>query len=207
MTDRAPALVLRADDIQPFTDPAEPGYHSQHVLGQATTGLHDLLLNRGTVDPHAALHGTNHPDNDEVYYVVSGSAVVDLGGDPWTGVGGETFRVEPDTVVFIPAGTFHRLRNDADAPLVLLTEQAKFDPEGPARQVGPTAKPSAKAKTPPRRPDPGDLVVDGGRRVRSDVPSNAPRPPKSQAWRRTASRFLTEWDSMVTATTPGFVGW
>ena len=121
MTDRAPALVLRADDIQPFTDPAEPGYHSQHVLGRATTGLHDLLLNRGTVDPHAALHGTNHPDNDEVYYIVRGSAVVDLGGDPWTGVGCETFRVEPDTVVFIPAGTFHRLRNDADAPLVLLT--------------------------------------------------------------------------------------
>jgi mannose-6-phosphate isomerase-like protein (cupin superfamily) len=121
MTDPAPALVLRADDIEPFTHPADPVYHSQHVLGRDTTGLHDLLLNRGTLDAHAGLSGGAHPDNDEIYYIVEGSAVVDLGGDPRTGVGHETFRVEPDMVVFIPAGTFHRLRNEADDPLVILT--------------------------------------------------------------------------------------
>jgi mannose-6-phosphate isomerase-like protein (cupin superfamily) len=121
MTDRAPALVLRADDIEPYTHPADPSYHSQHVLGHEVTGLHDLLLNRGTVEAHAGLSGGSHPDNDEVYYIVAGSAVVDLGGDPKTGVGHETFRVEPDMVVFIPAGTFHRLRNGTDQPLVILT--------------------------------------------------------------------------------------
>ena len=121
MTDHAPALVLRADDIEPFTHPHDGSYHSQHVLGSETTGLHDLLLNRGTVDPHAGLSGGNHPDNDEIYYIVRGNAVVDLGGDPTSGVGHETFRVEPDVVVFIPAGTFHRLRNDSDEPLVLMT--------------------------------------------------------------------------------------
>jgi len=121
MTDPAPALVLRADDIQPFSHPADPVDHSQHVLGREATGLHDLLLNRGTVEPHAGLSGGNHPDNDEIYYIVRGSAVVDLGGDPTTGDGCRTFHVQPDMVAFIPAGTFHRLRNDADEPLVILT--------------------------------------------------------------------------------------
>ena len=72
MTSKTPYLVLRADDVEPFTHPEELGYHSQHILGHETTGGHDLLLNRGTVDAHHGLGGTNHPDNDEVYFALSG---------------------------------------------------------------------------------------------------------------------------------------
>lgn len=113
-------LVLATDDVLPFTHPGEPVYHSQHVLGRETTGRHDLLLNRGTVDAHGSLGGTNHPDNDEIYYVIEGSALVDLGGDPDTGEGGETYRLEPEMVVFIAAGVFHRLRNDGGDDFVIL---------------------------------------------------------------------------------------
>jgi len=129
MTDHQ-GLVLRADDIEPFTHPDDGVYHSQHVLGRETTGLHDLLLNRGTLDAHTGLSGGNHPDNDEIYYIVRGSAVVDLGGDPVTGVGHETFRAEPDMVVFIPSGTFHRLQNDSDEDLVILTFWPQHAPTG-----------------------------------------------------------------------------
>jgi mannose-6-phosphate isomerase-like protein (cupin superfamily) len=121
MEDQQPYLVIRTDDVLPFTHPADPAYHSQHVLGKETTGRHDLLLNQGTVDPHQGLGGGNHPDNDEIYYIVSGRTLVDLGGDPNSGDGHRTYRLEPGMVVFIPAGTFHRLRNDGDEPLVLLT--------------------------------------------------------------------------------------
>ena len=114
-------LVIRTDDIEPFTHPGDPAYHSQHVLGKETTGRHDLLLNQGTVDPHQGLGGGNHPDNDEIYYIVSGQTLVDLGGDPNDGTGCETYRLVPGMVAFIPAGTFHRLHNDGDEPLVLLT--------------------------------------------------------------------------------------
>ncbi len=62
------------------------------------------------------LGGGNHPDNDEIYYVVSGETLVDLGGDPVTGEGRQTYRLVPGMVVFIPAGIFHRLRNDGDEP-------------------------------------------------------------------------------------------
>lgn len=118
---RKPHLVLRADDIRPFTHPEEPGYRSQHVLGSETSGTHDLLLNRGTVLAGQSLTGGNHPNNDEIYYIVSGHGVVDLDGDPSTGEGGLTYRVEPGMVVFVPAGTYHRLRNETDADLVILT--------------------------------------------------------------------------------------
>lgn len=121
MSDDPRYLVIRTDDILPFTHPADPAYHSQHVLGKETTGRHDLLLNQGRVDPHQGLGGGNHPDNDEIYYVVSGRTLVDLGGDPDTGEGCRTFRLEPGMVAFIPNGVFHRLRNDGDEELVLLT--------------------------------------------------------------------------------------
>ena len=116
-----PYLVLQADDVLPFVHPAEPGYRSQHILGSETTGTHDLLLNRGTVVAGTGLTGTNHPDNDEIYYIVSGQAVVDLGGEPNHGEGCLTYQVDPGMIVFIPAGTFHRLRNDSDTDLVILT--------------------------------------------------------------------------------------
>jgi mannose-6-phosphate isomerase-like protein (cupin superfamily) len=116
-----PYLVLNADDVQPYTHPAEPVYHSQHILGRESSGSHDLLLNRGTVDPQSGLGGGNHPVNDEVYYGVSGTCLVDLGGDPDKGDGSQTYRMGAGSVVFIPAGTFHRLRNDSDEPFVLLT--------------------------------------------------------------------------------------
>ena len=115
------SFVLRANDIEPFSHPADPGYASQHVLGRETVGTHDTLLNRGTVEPNYSLGGGNHPANDEIYYALSGRCLLDLGGDPDTGVGGETFRIEDGMVVFIPAGTFHRLRNDTDERFTLLT--------------------------------------------------------------------------------------
>ncbi|MDQ6669327.1 MAG: cupin domain-containing protein [Chloroflexota bacterium] len=114
-------LVLRADDVEPFPAGDGIGYLSQHVLGEEVTGLHDMLLNRGTLAPQQALHGEAHPDNDEVYYIVSGQAWLDLGGDARTGAGSTSYRVAPGVVAFIPAGTFHRLRNDGDVDLVLLT--------------------------------------------------------------------------------------
>jgi mannose-6-phosphate isomerase-like protein (cupin superfamily) len=114
-------LVLRADDIEPFSHPGEPAYLSQHILGRESAGVHDLLLNQGTLRAHMGLGGGNHPDNDEIYYAISGQSLVDLGGDPTTGEGSTTYRLEPGSVAFIPAGTFHRLRNDWDVDFQLLT--------------------------------------------------------------------------------------
>jgi mannose-6-phosphate isomerase-like protein (cupin superfamily) len=119
--DTARSFVIHGDDIEPFIHPADPGYASQHILGRESVGIHDTFLNRGTVAPNYSLGGGHHPDNAEVYVAMSGRCLVDLGGDPDTGEGGETFRLEHGSVVYIPPGTFHRLRNDTDEPFVLLT--------------------------------------------------------------------------------------
>ena len=116
-----PYMVMRTDDIEPFTHPEETAYHSQHLFGEEVTGAHDLLLNRGVVDAHLGLGGTNHPDNDEIYYALSGWAYVDLGGHPERGDGARTYRLDVGSIVFVPAGVFHRLRNVSDEPFSLLT--------------------------------------------------------------------------------------
>ena len=46
---------------------------------------------------------------------------MDLGGHPDRGDGAKTYRIEPGMVAFIPAGVFHRLRNESDEPFSLLT--------------------------------------------------------------------------------------
>jgi mannose-6-phosphate isomerase-like protein (cupin superfamily) len=115
-----PHLVLRADDVEPFSHPAEPAYLSRHILGRESAGLHDLLLNQGTLRARSGLSGGNHPDNDEIYYAVRGMSWVDLGGDPTSGDGAMTYALVPGMIAFIPAGTFHRLRNDTDQDFVML---------------------------------------------------------------------------------------
>ncbi len=114
-------FVARADDIEPFVYPGQDAYLSQHALGGENTGLHDLFLNRGTVKAGKSLKGEAHPDNDEIYYIVSGRALLGLGGDAENGTGAETFQIEPGMVIFIPAGTFHRLRNPEEEDLTILT--------------------------------------------------------------------------------------
>jgi mannose-6-phosphate isomerase-like protein (cupin superfamily) len=113
-------LAMRADDVEAWaTD--DGAYLSQHVIGRDSCGSGDMLLNRGTLKAGRSLDGGSHPENDEVYYIVSGRAVLDLGGDPATGDGAVPYRVEPGMVFFIPAGTYHRLRDAGDEDVVILT--------------------------------------------------------------------------------------
>ena len=114
-------LVLRADDVMPFQVPHAQYYLSQEILCSENTRLYDGFLNRGTLRPHSALGGSAHPKHDEIYYVVSGYGTIRLGGDPKTGDGAETYLMEEGSVVYIPANTFHALRNDSDHDIVFLT--------------------------------------------------------------------------------------
>jgi mannose-6-phosphate isomerase-like protein (cupin superfamily) len=116
-----PHLVLRADDIMAFQVPQTQQYLSQEILNSENTGLHDGYLNRGTLRPRSALGGSAHPNHDEIYYILSGRGTVSLGGNPRSGEDAETYLIEEGSVVYIPANTFHALRNDSDHDLVLLT--------------------------------------------------------------------------------------
>ncbi len=114
-------LVLRADDIKSLQLPQAQQYLSQEILSSDNSGLWPGYLNRGTLRPHSGLGGGAHPRHDEIYYVLSGFGTIRLGGDPRTGEGAETYRVEAGSVIYIPANTFHAIRNDSDRDVVFLT--------------------------------------------------------------------------------------
>ncbi len=116
-------LVVRADEVEVFTTPSTAGiYESQCLVDRDGVGSESLNVNRGTLKAGKRLAGGSHPaGSDECYYVLRGRARLTLGGDPRTGAGGQVHEIGPDTVVFIPGGTFHGLANPYDEDLVILT--------------------------------------------------------------------------------------
>ncbi len=116
-------LVVRAKEVEPFIAPGMEGiYESQNLIDRESVGSRSLNVNRGVLKAGQRLEGGSHPSEyDECYYIVSGRAKLALGGDPETGVGSETVDVEPETLVFIPGGTFHALDNPYGEDLVILT--------------------------------------------------------------------------------------
>ena len=122
-SESAQPLVLRADDIEPFIHPGDAGYASQHVLGPRGDGRRPRPAAQprdrcARTTPSAA---ATTPTTTRSTTAFRGTCMVDLGGDPNSGEGSETFRLDEGMVAFIPKGTFHRLRNESDQPFVLLT--------------------------------------------------------------------------------------
>jgi mannose-6-phosphate isomerase-like protein (cupin superfamily) len=115
-------LVVYAPDVESFSMPGdEDTYESQAVVCPDGVGSGDLEINRFTLKVGKRLAGHVHWDNDESYYVLAGHARLTLGGRPEDGEGGQDFEVGPESVAFIPAGTYHRLDNRGSEDLVLLT--------------------------------------------------------------------------------------
>jgi mannose-6-phosphate isomerase-like protein (cupin superfamily) len=93
------AFVINANDVLPFSL-RETAWHSQVVIG-----------------PDGAKSGMG----DEAYYVLRGHAKLHIAPEIGSSER-EIHEVGPDTAVFIPAGTFHRLDNtEGTEDLVLLT--------------------------------------------------------------------------------------
>jgi mannose-6-phosphate isomerase-like protein (cupin superfamily) len=114
-------FVIQAEDVRPFSLPGDDiTYASRAVIAPQGANSKDLLVNHFTLKPKRGMAGHIHPDNDELYYILSGEGFVELGGS-----GGPFEKsehpVSRDTAVFIPAGTFHLVRNESDSELVLLT--------------------------------------------------------------------------------------
>lgn len=116
-------LIVRAQDVEPFSMPGDESvYTSQCLIDRDGVGSTRLSLNRFTLRAGQKLAGTAHPDgSDECYYVLSGRALLALGGDPATGAGAELHDLEPDVAIFIPGGTYHALDNPYHDDLVILT--------------------------------------------------------------------------------------
>ena len=110
-------LVFNANDVKGFSPPQSHGdWVSRMLIDDKSVGARSLSVNQFAIKAGTGTGRGRHPEPfDEVYYVLRGAGVVHLGEPP------ESFSLEPDTVVFIPAGTEHSVDNTGDEELVLLT--------------------------------------------------------------------------------------
>ena len=108
--------VVKVDKVMPFSPPGyEKVYISKMLIDESNSGSQKLQVNYGVVKGGTGLDGAVHePPYDEIYYVLSGEAVLDMDG--------VDYDLEKDMVVFIPGGTFHALTNKSQTEdFVILT--------------------------------------------------------------------------------------
>ena len=108
--------VVKVDRVMPFAPPGVADtYVSRMLIDASNSGSQRLQINHGLVKAGRSLPGAAHPPPyDEVYYVLSGEAVLTMDG--------VDYDLEPNMVVFIPAGTVHGLSNkSATEDFVIIT--------------------------------------------------------------------------------------
>ena len=101
----------------------ERGGQLSHLLLRAGQfGAENLAITWVEGEPGSmqAVHG--HPDNEQIYVIVRGRGVMQ--------VGDEMEEVREGTLVFIPPGSGHAIKNTGSEPLVFVSATSPpFDPE------------------------------------------------------------------------------
>ena len=98
--------VVKTNKVMPFVVPGLEGYVSKMLIDVFNSGSEKMQLNHGTLKGGVALPGCGHPGYDEIYIVLSGEAVLNLDN--------VEYDLEKGSVVFIPADTFHALKNKSE---------------------------------------------------------------------------------------------
>lgn len=99
--------VVKVDKVMPFSPPGmEETYVSRMLIDVFNSSSEKMQINHGTVKKGCALPGGVHEGHDEIYVVLSGEAILDLDHIE--------YEIEKGSVVFIPGGVFHALKNKSD---------------------------------------------------------------------------------------------
>lgn len=110
--------IVKVSEIMGFSPQSSGGaYISRLLIESEGVGSSRLMLVHATLKPgkapgDAAAHP---PPYDEAYYILRGYGRMEFGDDE------ETYEVGPDTAIFIPAGTLHKLTNIGTEDLEFLT--------------------------------------------------------------------------------------
>lgn len=117
------SFVVQAENVMPFSL-HEDSWQSQVVIGPIGGAESEhIYITRFTLFAGKALSGHAHTPGkgDETYFILRGHAKLHIAPEIGSSER-EIHDVGPETAVFIPAGTFHRLDNTAGTEdLVLLT--------------------------------------------------------------------------------------
>ena len=110
--------VVKAKDVMGFSPPGlEGSYLSRLLIDAEGMGSTKLMLVHATLKPgRSPGGGASHPaPYDEAYYILRGQGLMEFDE------GQESYDVGPDTAIFIPGGTWHRITNTGAENLEFLT--------------------------------------------------------------------------------------
>jgi mannose-6-phosphate isomerase-like protein (cupin superfamily) len=116
---------VREQDVAGIRAPAPHARTLKHLAAPWTIGSQNLWVGLSEVDPGSSSNAHSHERNEEVFYVVQGAGVIE--------VGSEGVEVGPGSVVVVPPGATHRLVNSGAEVLKVLCsvsppfELADFD--------------------------------------------------------------------------------
>jgi mannose-6-phosphate isomerase-like protein (cupin superfamily) len=102
--------LLNQRDAVPFTSAA--GSTIRDLLSRHNSSIQKQSLAEARLAPGAATTPHHHAVTEEIYYILSGSAAMTLGG--------ETRPVGPGDAIAIPPGMRHTIRNTGSDELVFL---------------------------------------------------------------------------------------
>lgn len=121
--------VIKIDKVKPFSPPEFKGeYSSKMLLDIFNSGSEKIQVNHGVLKAGCVTGGAVHaPPHDEVYIVLSGEAILHMGG--------VDYDIEEGTVAFIPGGTFHSLTNKSKIEDFVIITIWPGQPEPGANEV------------------------------------------------------------------------
>ena len=110
--------IVPAKQVEPYSPSGLEGiYESRLLIESEGVGSPRLQLVHATLQPgESPGGGAAHPKPyDEAYYILRGQGRMEFDE------GAEVYDVGPDTGIYIPGGTWHKITNSGDEPLEFLT--------------------------------------------------------------------------------------
>ena len=121
--------LIKVSEVMPFSHPAfKEKFISKMLIDRNNSGSERLQINHFTLKPGCSTDGGVHKaPYDEVYYVLSGKAILHMEG--------VDYDIEKDTIVFIPGGTLHSLTNKSKTKNFVILTIWPLQPEPGANDV------------------------------------------------------------------------
>jgi mannose-6-phosphate isomerase-like protein (cupin superfamily) len=102
--------IRSRDRAEPFT--TADGSTIREILGLVTAPVRNQSLAEATLAPGQATERHYHGETEELYYLLEGTAEMEIEG--------ETVRVGPGDAILIPPGAWHQITADEGSPLRFL---------------------------------------------------------------------------------------
>lgn len=105
--------TVHLDEVSGKRFPSPHARTIKHVVAPWTTGSTRLWLGVSEVDPGSSSNPHTHPDQEEIFVVLSGTGTITAGGTPIT--------VRPGSVVLVSPGEEHQLISSAQEGMRVLS--------------------------------------------------------------------------------------